>query len=165
MFWLFLIAEDTDWCHRVTLGHFKKFRLASKMATKNTSVTNLAITMFYNLQNVSFMHIASPINAIEDVMSLWSIWLKPRWHPRWQIQGSLWKCHFFRFASLLAFLKAHTFIFQKMDNLSTHLSLFNILISKDGIKDDYQNTLVTNLAITMFYNLQILHHFCSFHHL
>ena len=37
------------------------------MPTKNTSVTNLAITMFYNLQNASFMHISSPINAIEDV--------------------------------------------------------------------------------------------------
>ena len=33
----------------------------------NTSVTNLAITMFYHLQNASFMHISSPINAIEDV--------------------------------------------------------------------------------------------------
>ena len=37
----------------VTLGHFKKFKLASKLATKNTSVTNLTLTMFYNLQNAS----------------------------------------------------------------------------------------------------------------
>ena len=37
------------------------------MATKNTLNTNLAITMFYNLQNASFMHISSPVNAIEDV--------------------------------------------------------------------------------------------------
>ena len=36
------------------------------MATKNRPVTNLAITMFYNLQNASFMHISSPVNAIED---------------------------------------------------------------------------------------------------
>ena len=34
---------------------------------QNTSASNLAITMFYNLQNASFMHISSPINAIEDV--------------------------------------------------------------------------------------------------
>ena len=37
------------------------------MATKNTLDTNLAITVFYNLQNASFMHISSPVNAIEDV--------------------------------------------------------------------------------------------------
>ena len=37
------------------------------MATKNTLNTNLAITMFYNLQNASFMHISSPVNAIEAV--------------------------------------------------------------------------------------------------
>ena len=37
------------------------------MATKNTLDTNLAITMFYNLQNASFMHISSPVNALEDV--------------------------------------------------------------------------------------------------
>ena len=36
------------------------------MATKNMPVTNLAITMFYNPQNASFMHISSPVNAIED---------------------------------------------------------------------------------------------------
>ena len=28
-------------------------------------------------------------------MSVWNILLKSRWHPRWQIQGSLWKCHIF----------------------------------------------------------------------
>ena len=36
------------------------------MATKNMPVTNLAITMFYNPQNASFMHISLPVNAIED---------------------------------------------------------------------------------------------------
>ena len=36
------------------------------MATKNMPVTNLAITMFYNPQNAFFMHISSPVNAIED---------------------------------------------------------------------------------------------------
>ena len=36
------------------------------MATKNMPVTNLPITMFYNPQNASFMHISSPVNAIED---------------------------------------------------------------------------------------------------
>ena len=36
------------------------------MATKNMPVTNLAIPMFYNPQNASFMHISSPVNAIED---------------------------------------------------------------------------------------------------
>ena len=41
-----------------------------------------------------------------------------------------------------------------MVDLKTHLSLFNILISKGGVKDGYRNTLVTNLPITMFYNLQ-----------
>ena len=37
------------------------------MATKNTLDTNLAITMYYNLQNASLMHISSLVNAIEDV--------------------------------------------------------------------------------------------------
>ena len=37
------------------------------MATGNTLDTNLAITMFNNLQNASFMHISSPVNALEDV--------------------------------------------------------------------------------------------------
>ena len=37
------------------------------MDTKNTLNTNLTITMFYNLQNASFMHISSPVNAKEDV--------------------------------------------------------------------------------------------------
>ena len=37
------------------------------MATKNTLNTNLAIAIFYNLQNESFLHISSPVNAIEDV--------------------------------------------------------------------------------------------------
>ena len=37
------------------------------MATKNTLDTNLAITMFYNLQTALFMHISSLVNAIEDV--------------------------------------------------------------------------------------------------
>ena len=50
-------------CHP---GHFKKSNVASKMATKNMPVTNLAITMFYNPQNALFMHISSPVNAIED---------------------------------------------------------------------------------------------------
>ena len=36
------------------------------MATKNIPVTNLTITVFYSPQNASFMHISSPINAIED---------------------------------------------------------------------------------------------------
>ena len=49
-----------------TLGLFKKFNMASQMATKYITVMNLAITMFYNPQNASFMHISSPVNAIED---------------------------------------------------------------------------------------------------
>ena len=53
-----------------------------------------------------------------------------------------------------SFLKAKTFIFEKMVEISTHLSLFNILSRKRGVKDGYQNTLFTNLVITMFYNLQ-----------
>ena len=72
-------------------GHFKKFNVASKMATKNMPVTNLAITMYYNPQNALFMHISSPVNAIEDDFRLWGILL----NPRWQIQGSFWKCHIF----------------------------------------------------------------------
>ena len=60
------LLKETDWYHLVTLGHFKKFNVASKMATKNMPVTNLAIPMFYNQQNASFMHISSPVNAIED---------------------------------------------------------------------------------------------------
>ena len=46
------------------------------MATENTLNTNLAITMFYNLQNASFMHISSPVNAIEDVYGTWGHFVK-----------------------------------------------------------------------------------------
>ena len=34
-----------------------------------------------------------------------------------------------------AFLKARTIICQEMVDISTHLSLFNILISKGGVQD------------------------------
>ena len=45
--------------------------------------------------------------------------------------------------------------FQMVDvSIFTQLSLFNILISKCGVKDGYHNTLIANFAITMFYNLQ-----------
>ena len=84
--------------------------MASKMATKNTSVTNLAITMFDNLQNASFLHISSQINAKEDVYVPLGHFVKIK------IQGSLWKCRVVsRFALYLsfAFLKAQTIICQK----------------------------------------------------
>ena len=50
----------------LSLFNIRSAKVASKMATKNTLDTNLAITMFYNLQNASFMHISSPVNALED---------------------------------------------------------------------------------------------------
>ena len=46
------------------------------MATKNTLDTNLAITMFYNLQNASFTHISSPLNSLADVYGTWGHFVK-----------------------------------------------------------------------------------------
>ena len=52
--------------------------MASKMATKYISVMNLAITMFYNPQIASFMHILSPVNAIEDDYVTFGHFVKPK---------------------------------------------------------------------------------------
>ena len=84
-------------------------------------------------------------------MSLWGILLKARWHPRWQIQGSLWKCHIFTDLHYFCFFEGSDLHFFY---ISTYLSFYNIFISKGGVKDGFQNTLVTNLAIIMSYNLQ-----------
>ena len=82
------------------------------MATKNTSVTNLAITMFCNLQNASFMHISSPINATEDVYVTLGHFVKDG------IQDGRFKVHYgnvdlSKFALFFAFLMAQTFVCQE----------------------------------------------------
>ena len=96
-----LIAEDLSLKKLIDailspLGISRNSTWHLRWLPKNMRVTNLAITMFYNPQNASFMHISSPVNAIEDnYVTFWGILLNPRWHPRWQIQGSFWKCHIF----------------------------------------------------------------------
>ena len=77
------------------------------MATKNTSVKNLAITMFYNLQNASFMHISSPINATEDVYVTLGHFVKDG------IQDGRFKIHYGNYALFFAFLMAQTFVCQE----------------------------------------------------
>ena len=125
------------------------------MAPKNTTVTNLAITMFYNLQNCIMYAHSITNNAKEDINVTLGHFVEIEMASKMTDSMSIMEMQYFsRCALFFAFLKAHTFMFQKMVDISTHLSHFDILIIKGGIKDGYQNTLVTNVAITMFYNLQ-----------
>ena len=88
-------------------------------------VTNLAITMFYNPQNASFMHISSPVNAIEDNYVTLRYFVKSKMVFILEIPYfSIFAFFFFFF--FFFFLKAQTFIIQKMVGVSTNLSLFNI---------------------------------------
>ena len=74
------------------------------MATKNTSVTNLAITMFYKLENASFMHISSPINAIEDVYVTLGQFVKIKMASKMADSRFIMKMLYFsRFAMLICF--------------------------------------------------------------
>ena len=92
------------------------------MATKNTLNTNLAITMFHNLQNASFMHISSPVNAIEDVYGTLGHFVKIKVTSKMVDSRFVMEMPYFfsRFALLLffffllfSFLKAQTFICQQ----------------------------------------------------
>ena len=97
------------------------------MATKNMPVTNLAITMFYNPQNASFMHISSPVNAIEDNYVTLGYFVKSKMaNSRFILEMPYFSRFAFFFFFFFFFLKAQTFIFQKMIGVSTNLSLFNI---------------------------------------
>ena len=97
------------------------------MATKNIPVMNLAIIMFYNPQNASFMHISSPVNAIEDNYVTLGYFVKSKMaNSRFILEIP----YFSRFAFFFffSFLKAQTFIFQKMVGVSTNLSGTVILL-------------------------------------
>ena len=98
------------------------------MATKNMPVTNLAITMFYNPQNASFMHISSPVNTIEDNYVTLRYFVKSKMASKMANSRFILEMPYFsRFAFFFFFfLKAQAFIFQKMVGVSTNLSLFNI---------------------------------------
>ena len=109
--------------------------MASKIATKNTLFTNLAITMFYSLQNASFMHILSSINATEDVYVTLGHFVKFKMASK--IADSMFIMempYFSKFTSVFTFLKAQTFICQEMVDISTNLTLFNILITNVASK-------------------------------
>ena len=81
------------------------------MATKNKLVTNLAITMFYNLQNASFMHISSPINAIEDFYVTLGHFVKIKMASKMADSRFIMEMLYFsRYALFFAFLKAQSFI-------------------------------------------------------
>ena len=110
-----------------TLRHFKKFHMVSKMLTKYISVMNLAITMFYNPQIASFMHILSPVNAIEGDYVTFGHFVKPKTASKMADSMFTMKMPYFsRLVLCFAFLKAQTCVFQKMIDISTHMSLFNI---------------------------------------
>ena len=86
------------------------------MATKNTLDTNLAITVFYNLQNASFMHISSPVNAIEDVYGTLGHFVKIKVAFKMVDSRFIMEMPYF-FPDLhynfFSFLKAQTFICQQ----------------------------------------------------
>ena len=74
------------------------------MATKNMPVTNLAITMFYNPQNASFMHISSPVNAIEDDYVTVGYFVKSKMASKMANSRFILEMPYFsRFALLFAF--------------------------------------------------------------
>ena len=105
-----------------------------RIATKNTLVTDLAITMFYNLQNASFLHISSPVNAIEDSYVTFGHFVKIKRASKIADSRFIMEMPYFpRFALFFIFLEPQNFICQKIVDISTNLTLFNILISKSGI--------------------------------
>ena len=118
--------------------------------------------MLYNLQNASFMHISSPINAIEDIYVTLGHFVKIKMASKMADSRLIMEMPYFsRFALFIYLFIFYIFFFfffaffrKSIVDVSTHLSLFNILFRKGDVKDGYQNTLVTNLAITIFYNLQ-----------
>ena len=85
------------------------------MATKNTSVTNLVITMYYNLQNASFMHISSPINAIEDVYVTLGHFIKIKMASKMADSWFIMEMPYcFQICIIFVFLKAQTSFVRKM---------------------------------------------------
>ena len=107
------------------------------MATKNTLDTNLAITVFYNLQNASFMHISSPDNAIEDVYGTLGHFVKIKVASKMVDSRFIMEMpYFFQICIIFfAFLKARLSFVSKMFDLSTNLSLVNSLIRTSGVQD------------------------------
>ena len=82
------------------------------------------------------MHISSPINAIEDVYVTLRNFLEIKVSSKMADSRFFMEMsHVFRFALCFAFSIAQNYICQKMVDISTHLSLFNVLISKGDIQD------------------------------
>ena len=71
--------------------------------------------MFYNLQNASFMHISSPVNAIEDVYGTWGHFGKIKVTSKMVESRFVMEMPYFfpDFHYVFAFLKAQTFICQQ----------------------------------------------------
>ena len=67
--------------------------------------------MFYNLQNKSFMHISSPINAIEDLYPSLGHFVKIKMASKMADTRFIMEMSYFsRFALFFAFLIDQTFI-------------------------------------------------------
>ena len=87
------------------------------------------------------MHIWSPVNAIEDVYITLEHFVKIKIaskmaHSRFIMEMP----YYFQICIIFCFvfLKAQAFICQKMVDVNTVLSFFNVSISKNGVKDGYQ---------------------------
>ena len=108
--------------------------------------------MFYSLQNASFMHISLAVNAIEDVYFTLGHFVKNKMaDSRFNMEMP----YFFRFALFVCFFEGSYPHFSENGWYKVHIChFFNILITKGDVSGGYQNTLVTNLAIIMFHNLQ-----------
>ena len=90
------------------------------MATKNTLNTNLTITMFYNLQSESFMHISSPVNAIEDVYGTLGHFVKIKVTSKMVDSRFIMEMPYFCFPDLHFFF--FFFFFFIFEGLDLHLS-------------------------------------------
>ena len=107
------------------------------MVTENTLDTNLAITMFYNLQNASFMHISSPVTAIENVYVTLGHFVKIKVASKMADSRVIMEMPYFpELHYFLQFFEGSDLhLSEKMIDISTHLSLFNSLIRKGGVQD------------------------------
>ena len=116
------LLKETDWCYLVTLGHYKKFKLSSEMATKNTSVANLAITIFTIWKCLINAHFItySCINATEEVnVTLGHLCSIEKTSKIADSRFIMWLPYFFQIC--INFFEAQTFIYEKILDISTNL--------------------------------------------